>query len=225
MVRRFLIAAVVSALFVPALVQAQRSGTELSIFGGYNTGGGIDLPDNADLNKLDTAGSFSTGLGVAYLPRPNFAFELFWGWRPTDIKGRFMGSERTFVSLNEHDFHGNFIFMPAYSRSNFTPFLLLGLGATLLSPGEIQLDGGGTVQPDDTVKFSWAIGGGVKTYFNNDRFGLRGQIRFHSTFTSDESGGVWCDPYFGCYETIDSNWLDEWDFQGALVYRLGGGRR
>ena len=210
------------SLLLPPQAYASNE-IELNVFGGYNLGGTIDVREGtADANKLETASSFSTGLSLTFIPRPTFAFELFWGWRPTDVEARPMtgGEKQAFLSLNVHDFHGNFLFMPASTRGRAVPFLLLGVGATLFAPEELQLDTGETISLDTKTKFSWAIGGGLKTYAS-EKVGFRAQIRYHSTYVSDQSGGVWCDPYFGCYETVDTNWLDEWDFQGALIFRLG----
>jgi hypothetical protein len=98
---------------------------------------------------------------------------------------------------------------------SITPYFLLGLGFTVIDPGKV-----GEFDPQSTTRFSFALGGGGKAYLNK-RFGIRGQIRYHGTYVSDEAGGVWCDYYYGCYQTVQTNWLDEWDFQGGLVIRLG----
>jgi opacity protein-like surface antigen len=201
-------------LLIPALAQAQN--VELTAYGGYNIGGGIDVREDT-LRKLDTTDSFATGLSLTWQRGPTYAFELFWGWRPTEIEGQ---NPTTFKStkitdLNEHDFHANFLFMPAYVDGNFVPFFLFGLGATYLNPGEVA-----GVSPDGTTKFSWALGAGVKTN-TQGRVGFRAQVRYHSTYISDEYSGTWCDPWYGCYDTVDTNWLDEWEFTGGLVVRLG----
>jgi hypothetical protein len=79
------------------------------------------------------------------------------------------------------------------------------------------------VEPSSTTRFSFALGGGVKSYLNH-RFGVRGQIRYHATYLGDEAGGVWCDYLYGCYQTVQTNWLDEWGFEAGLVVRLGRNR-
>jgi opacity protein-like surface antigen len=201
-------------LLVPALAQAQD--VELTAYGGYNLGGSIDVHED-QAQKFDTGDSFATGLSLTWQRGPSYAFEAFWGWRPTEITGR---NPVTFqdvhvTDLDEHDFHANFLFMPAYSTSKITPFFLVGLGATYLNPGEVM-----GVSPDGVTKFSWALGAGGKTALN-ERIGLRGQVRYHSTYVTDEYSGTWCDPYYGCYNTVDSNWLDEWDFTLGLVFRVG----
>jgi opacity protein-like surface antigen len=201
-------------LLFPALAQAQN--LELTAYGGYNLGGSIDLTENNSTHKLNTSDSFATGLSLTWQRGPSNAFELYWGYRPTHIEGKNLTNQTTqFTTLNEHDFHANFLFMPAYRESEFTPFLLLGLGATLLDPGDVA-----GVSPSSATKFSWAIGAGVKG-FVSDTFGLRAQVRYHSTYLTDQNGGTWCDPWYGCYQTVDTNWLDEWDFNGGIMLRLG----
>lgn len=210
------------SLLLPLQAYASNE-IELNAYLGYNLGGTIDVREGTvDANKLETASSLSTGLSLTFIPRPSFAFELAWYWRPTDVEARPMGGgdKQAFLTLNAHDFQVNFLFMPAYTTGRAIPFLLLGLGATLLAPGDLELESGETISLDSKTKFSWAIGGGLKTYAS-EKVGFRAQIRYHSTYISEESGGVWCDPYFGCYETVDTNWLDEWDFQGAILFRLG----
>jgi opacity protein-like surface antigen len=105
-------------------------------------------------------------------------------------------------------------------ESNVTPFILLGLGATYLDPGEISSGPLAGQSPDGATKFSWAIGAGVKSSMSG-KVGFRAQVRYHSTYVNDEYSGTWCDPYYGCYNTVDSNWLDEWDFMGGLIFRMG----
>jgi opacity protein-like surface antigen len=214
--RLLIVTGCVIVLGASAPVFAQMQDLELTVYGGYNLGGGIDVRENSVVD-LNTSDSFATGASLTWQRSPSHAFELFWGWRATDIEGKESATAEAtkFVSLNEHDFHANFLFMPAYRESEATPFLLLGLGATLLDPGELP-----GVELDSATKFSWAIGAGVKTSVN-ERFGLRGQVRYHSTYISDESGGTWCDPWYGCYETVDTNWLDEWDFTGGVILQLG----
>jgi hypothetical protein len=150
---------------------------------------------------------------------PTYAFELFWGWRPTDLEGRdsMSGERRKVSSFNEHDFHANFLFIPYTTKDTIRPFLLLGLGATYLDPGEIERL---ATNPSGSLRFSWAFGAGAKGYLS-ERFGLRAQVRYHSTYIADQAGGTWCDYYYGCYTTVDTNWLDEWDFQAGLVIRTG----
>ena len=206
--------AVALGLLIPALAQAQD--LELTAYGGYNLGGSIDVREEVN-NTFDTKDSFATGLSLTYQRGPGYAFEFFWGYRPTKIEGQNPTSfdKVDITDLDEHDFHANFLFMPAYTRSEFTPFFLFGLGATYLNPGEVA-----GVSPDGVTKFSWALGAGVKG-FVNERIGLRAQVRYHSTYVTDEYGGTWCDPWYGCYETVETNWLDEWDFMGGLMVRLG----
>ncbi len=204
-------------LITPALAWAQ--GVEITAYGGYNTGGNLDVREADTRNKLKTAGSFSTGISLTWMKSPTYAFELFWGWRPTDLEGRdSTGATRTISSFNEHDIHANFLFIPYTKRDTIKPFLLLGIGATYLDPGEIE---GPDTNPSGSLRFSWALGAGVKGYLS-ERFGLRGQVRYHSTYISDQAGGTWCDYWYGCYQTVDTNWLDEWDFQVGIVIRTGG---
>jgi hypothetical protein len=206
---------VVLLLVSPALAWSQ--GLEITAYGGYNTGGSLDVREADTRNKLYTAGSFSTGLSLTWTKSPTYAFELFWGWRPTDLEGQdpTTAEKKVITSFNEHDFHANFLFSPYTKHDKARPFLLLGLGATYLVPGTIE-----NLDPEGALKFSWAIGAGLKGYLS-ERFGLRGQARYHSTYIADEAGGTWCDYYYGCYTTVDTNWLDEWDFQVGIIILTG----
>jgi len=207
-------------LLSPVLAQAKD--LELTVFGGYNLGGSIDVREN-QVREINTGDSYSAGASLTWQRSDSHAFELFWNYRPTHITGNKTGEtqESDLIDLNAHDFLANFLFMPAYREGNFTPFLLIGLGATLLDPGEAT-GPLGTVHPDSQTKFSWNIGAGFKA-MGQGRLGVRAQARYHSTYISDESNGTWCDPWYGCYETVDTNWLDEWDFDGGLIIKLGEG--
>ena len=205
---------------IPVLAQARD--LEITAFGGYNLGGSIDVREN-QAHEINTKDSYSVGASLCWQRSDSHAFELFWNYRPTHITGKRPGEtqETDFVELNAHDFMANFLFMPAYRESNLTPFLLLGLGATYFDPGDVTF-AGQDLSPDGSTKFSWNIGAGFKA-MGQGRLGIRAQARYHSTYISDESNGTWCDPYYGCYETVDTNWLDEWDFDGGLVIKLGEG--
>ena len=191
---------------------------ELTGFGGYNLGGSIDVTEN-QVYKIHTGDSYSVGAALTWQRSDTHAFELFWNFRPTHITGKKPGEtqESDLVDLDAHDFLANFLFMPAYREGNIHPFLLVGLGVTLLDPGEVS-----GLSPDSKTKFSWNIGAGFKA-MGAGRLGLRAQARYHSTYINDESNGTWCDPWYGCYETVETNWLDEWDFDGGLIIKLGEG--
>lgn len=210
------------ALGVMSPVLAQARDLEATVFGGYNLGGSIDVYENQAI-KLHTGDSYSAGAALTWQRSDSHAFELFWNYRPTHITGKRPGEtqESDLIDLNAHDFLANFLFMPAYREGKLTPFLLIGLGATLLDPGE-GTGAAGTVSPDSHTKFSWNIGAGFKA-MGQGRLGIRAQARYHSTYINDESSGTWCDPWYGCYETVDTNWLDEWDFDGGLIIKLGEG--
>ena len=221
-VRFLFTSALLVVLASPALVQARD--LELTAFGGYNLGGSIDVRED-QTNKFYTQDSPSVGAALTWQRSDSHAFELYWAYRPTHIEARdpgTTGSEREeFMDLKVHDFLANFLFMPAYREGNVTPFLLLGLGVTYFDPGDVETVAG-TVSPDGMSKFSWGIGAGFKAQ-GEGRLGLRAQARYHSTYVNDESDGTWCDPWYGCYETVDTNWLDEWEFQGGLILKLGEG--
>jgi len=203
-------------LVSPVLVQARD--LELTGFGGYNLGGSIDVRTN-QVNKFNTGDSYSVGAALTWQRSDTHAFELFWSYRPTAITGKKPGEtqDSDLLDLAAHDFLANFLFMPAYRESRVTPFLLIGLGATLLDPGEVA-----GASPESKTKFSWNIGAGFKA-MGAGRLGLRGQVRYHSTYVNDEDSGTWCDPWYGCYTTVDTHWLDEWDFSGGLIIKLGEG--
>lgn len=200
-------------LLVPSLVSAQ--GVELTAFGGYNLGGSLDIREDTRAS-LNTKDSFSGGLGLAWQKSPKSAFELYWGFRPTKIEGEDQqGATQDLGSLDTHDFHANFIFSNPYRGGKVSPFLLLGLGGTLINPGEVNGQ-----SPEDKFRFSWALGAGVKTV-NAKGVGLRLQARYHSMYVTDQYAGTWCSYYGYCYSAVESNWLDEWDFQAGLVFHPG----
>jgi len=213
---RLLLPILALGLFLAAPAQAGPSGREITLYGGYNLGGSIDVREEM-VTELNTLSSVSAGLGLTVYSRSTFALELAWNWRPTQLEGpsEEPGMRRKEITnLNMHEFHGNFTFFPQRRDQDLTPYFLVGLGFTVIAPEEF-----GDIKPDTITKFSFALGGGVRKYVSN-RIGFRGQVRYHPTYISDQHGGTWCDPYYGCYQTVDTNWLDEWDFQAGLIVRL-----
>ena len=76
----------------------------------------------------------------------------------------------------------------------------------------------GTYSSGMRSRFSFALGGGIKTDLS-DSFALKLQGRWTPTYINSSPGGVWCDPFF-CYQTVNNQYAGQWDVTGSLVLKF-----
>ena len=97
-----------------------------------------------------------------------------------------------------------------------------GLGATHYSFGEFLLP-----QPlqsrrfridDSETRFSSAVGGGLKFYFTR-YVGAKVAVRVTPTYVTSTPGGVWCDPFYGCWPITDDHYSTQFDTSVGVTFR------
>ncbi len=123
------------------------------------------------------------------------------------------GSEIKVFTLNQNQYMGNFVFHFKSEESALRPFAFVGLGASSLSTNRSGVSG--------ATRFAFAVGGGVK-YNIARHFGLRGQLKYSTTYlTTTDTGGYWCDPFWGgCWASGNSHYLNEFDITGGIIFRF-----
>ena len=100
--------------------------------------------------------------------------------------------------------HGSFVYQFGDNEAKVRPYILAGLGTTFFSSSEL----------DTETKFSWALGGGVKTFLT-DALGLKFQAKYNPPSLNDESAGDFCDPFGFCSGT-----LSQFEIGAGVVFRF-----
>jgi hypothetical protein len=95
------------------------------------------------------------------------------------------------------------------SEVKLRPYVVGGLGFTH--------DSNSNSTPNRT-EFSWSIGGGVK-YYASRHIGFRADVRYLPTYGSS-SNATYCDPFFGCYTTRVSNYLNRANIIGGIIFKF-----
>jgi len=148
-----IVAAFVFLLVSFSVVHAEVRGGAITLglsAGGYLFEGNQDYRDN-----------YTLGWRAGYNFTENIGAEFFWNWVPSQYEDdRVDDTNRVYVTAIEGIYHFN-------PRSNFVPFLAVGIGGTHYSSGDDELV---------PSKFALDYGAGVK-YFVTDNLALRADVR------------------------------------------------
>ena len=100
------------------------------------------------------------------------------------------------------------------------PYFLFGLGVTRF--GRVNFTGldGAPRAFKARTRFSPTIGTGVKFYLPSRKYGLNLGVRWTPTFLKADSSGFWCDPYWGCFLTDNSQFIHQLELAGGLQVRF-----
>jgi opacity protein-like surface antigen len=173
---------------------------------GYTTPGSLELGET-DLNNVTLSGGLTYGGQIGFSAKPGFTFEA--SYMQQDSKLQIEGVD--VLDLKVGQLHGNFLFEKIGYGSTTHPYFLLGLGASFFQPGG-DFDG--------ATRFSFSLGLGVKIEAS-EKVGLKIQGKYNPTYLDEDWGSTWCDPFYGCYQTADPDYLDQGEFSAGLTYKLG----
>lgn len=221
MVGKVIIATALGVALAAAPAQAQHF--ELSFMGGYTTsegieGDGIIAGDGNIYNKIDVKSGGSFALSFGYVASSGGEFGFQWGRQMSKLA--VSGTNTVNIGdMNIDNYHGYFAynFLP---DAKVRPYLMIGFGATDYGnvPYVSPLRSGTISGP---VRFSTTWGAGVKAWLN-EKFAVRGGIRWTPTYITSDAEGWWCDPWWGCYVVGDSKYAHQFEFAGGVTFRFGG---
>ena len=98
------------------------------------------------------------------------------------------------------------------------PYVLFGIGANQYAFGANLLQGNTGNIPNDT-RFAGTIGGGVKFGFS-PHVGAKAGVRRTPTYITSTSGGLWCDPFYGCWELANQHYANQLDTSFSVTFRF-----
>ncbi len=210
------------ALLVAVPAQAQDPRIEFQGWVGYTfsdgvSGDSIMAGDGNVYNRVDPKNSGSYGLSLGFFVTENAEVGFLWDRQDTILEAK--GSTTSEVSdMNIDNYHGFVAYNFGDVDDTVRPYVLGGLGVTRYSNIIIR----GVDQTFDipsSSKFSTTWGAGVKIYPSR-AFGIFGGVRWTPTFIKSDATGWWCDPFWGCWVTSNTQYANQWEFSGGLSLRF-----
>jgi hypothetical protein len=226
MFSRIAMVTICSALVaVPAW--AQR--TEGSVSVGYSANDGIASDsrflygDFYQTAGIDDGTSYNFTFGV--FATRGIEFEFLFGRQDSDLSAHGLRGSLALTPTAVYNYMGNVVYNWGDEDSALRPFVFAGLGATHYSFGEFPLPQPFDLQArrfgvdDSETRFSSAFGGGLKVYFTR-YVGARFAVRVTPTYVTSTPGGVWCDPFYGCWPVTDDHYSTQFDTSVGVTFRF-----
>src|SRR4051812_27577393 len=218
-----LVAAGLSGLLFLAAPAAAQVRYEASVGAGYTASEGVTLDQRPLLGQVyDTltpvsGGSFHFTFGV--FVTENAEVEFLWSRQSSrlDAEGP-NGASLQVSKLSLNNYMGNFVYNFGQADAKTRPYVLVGIGATQYAFGANLLAGSTGNVPNDT-RFSGDLGAGVKFNFS-PHVGLRAGLRWTPTYITSTNGGLWCDPFYGCWEIANQHYSNQFDTSAAITFRF-----
>ena len=182
---------------------------------GYTFSDGVSM--NSTLyNRADPRDSMSYSFTFGVFATHDVEIEFLWNHQPTKIDVTGLSGKAT-ANLRIDNYHANVVLNGGHKDGMLRPFFYFGLGAVNYSDA---------VFPNVTVtgltRFSFAAGGGVKVY-PAKHVGLRVAARWVPTYIKSDVYGWWCDPYWGCVPSGNTQYSNQFEISGGVTVRFGGG--
>jgi opacity protein-like surface antigen len=177
-------------LTIAAADSAAQQRVEIQPFFGGRFGGGFDVSaptfgGGFRLAEVDFESGPAYGFTAGVFVSQMIQLEFLLSRQDTGIE-----IDGVKISDASHtQYHGNVLFHFLDEDSRVRPYILIGMGASTVSP---DLAGN-----HDVTKFSYGLGGGVKTYFS-DHVGMRFQARLAPTYVTTEPA-IFCDVFGFCW--------------------------
>ncbi len=196
---------------------------EVSVGGGYTASEGISsdqkpiLGQTYDTLSPQSGGSFHFTFGV-FLTEHAEA-EFLWSHQSSRLDAE--GPNNASLQLSEltiNNYMGNLVYNWGEHDAKTRPFFLVGLGTTQYAFGANLLQGSNGNIPNDT-RFSSNVGAGVKFNFS-PHVGAKVGLRWTPTYITSTNGGVWCDPFYGCWPIANTKYANQFDTSFSVTFRF-----
>ena len=182
------------------------------------TGDAIRAGDGNLYNGLGPKDSFSYALDLGFFVSENIEIGGLFSQQKSNLL--FDGAvERDLGSWSVDNYHGYLAFNSGDHQSKARFYFLAGLGATRYGGLNFTTATGTARSIGGTSQFSTTWGTGVKIYPGKN-FGLKLGMRWTPTYIKSDPTGWWCDPYWGCYVTGDSQYSNQFEFGGGITLRF-----
>jgi outer membrane protein W len=200
-----------------------QSKANVSIFGGWTlsdgvSGTGVKAGDGNTYNSVDVKDSANWGLSFGINATPNVEVGFMFGQQMSKmtISGT---ATREVGDLTVNSYMPYLAYNFGESDAKTRPYLLFGLGATNYGSVNYTKSTGQTGSTGSNTQFAGTIGGGVRV-FPSPKVGVQFGIQWTPTYIKSDPGGMWCDPWFGCYVTSNPQYSNQFQFNGGVVFRF-----
>ena len=204
------------ALVALAPVATAQSGLEITPPVGYRFQSSISTDYSAVIDSVDVPDGMSYGLTVEYPVHPSMNVEFLWSHQDTNLKADFRvppptGINPEFADLTVDTLQIGGLWQLGRGGDKVRGYFDFLLGASILNPsGNFET----------LTRFSMSLGGGAKFQLS-DKVGIRLGARWMPVYiNSSDSGYYWCDPYWGCYEYYDTNYLNQFDTHLGVSFKF-----
>ena len=213
---RILLVAALLLVTAFAPVATAQSGLEITPTVGYRFNSTISTDSSAFIDSVDVPGSVSFGLTAEFPVHPSLNVEVLWSHQSSDLEVDYRGTppagaKTNIASLNVDTIQVGGLWQSGRSGDKVRGYFDFLLGASILSPSGNY---------DTLTRFSMTVGGGAK-FRISDNVGVRLGIRWMPVYVnSEDSGYYYCDPYWGCYEYYNTNYLSQVDTHVGVIIRF-----
>ena len=212
--------AVAFVVAASAGAQAQDHRVEIAGTAGWTFSDGVSgnpvlVPGVGTFDRLDPKDAFSWGARIGFMVNEHVEVGGLFNLQSTTLEA---GGTNTLEIGDQkiYNYHGFIAYNFGDPDAKTRPYFLGGAGATQyggLTTSIGNRDIGGNTQFSTT----WALG--VKMYPGKS-VGIMLEGRWTPTYIKSDSEGWWCDPYWGCYVVGDSQYSNQFEFSGGIVFRF-----
>jgi len=218
----FVVAVLIAMPSFNASAQSSSPQFEITPFGGTRFGGQITYnppatysPPSGSSESVDYIGiksSFDYGVYADYQLWTGFEPEFMWNRQPTELRAHNadVGGLTDIGSANLDMYQWGALWEIRGEESKLKPFVVFSLGFT-----HFGTDG---VLTGISNRFSYTVGGGVK-YEPNSHVGLRLDVRYSPTHTTQQEG--YGEDYFGdLYQTEITNKANQGQANIGVIFKF-----
>jgi outer membrane protein W len=194
----------------PARVRNRRF--EITPMGGYRIESDMIAASGSPYERTEFENAATYGFAVDYALTDLLVAEVQYSY--TSLTGTVVAADPGTPNLvfpmttNDVLFSGLYSFPTSGGR--FRPFFGIGVGFTVLDQGPIL---------GSTTRWAVSFSGGLRAYLS-DRIGLRLQARWIPAYLYLLPGGSYYCSEFGCYWARSRRFLQQFDFQGGVIFRF-----
>jgi opacity protein-like surface antigen len=221
----FRISAVLVGFFMSITLWAGRveaQVVEASVSIGYSASSGIESDRAPLLGQLYDEAAVTSGASfnftVGGLFGEHAGVEFLFARQNSRLDAEGPGGSLPVSELAVYQYMGNFVYNWGDPDARVRPYASLGLGATNYSFGALLLPNArGDIGSETQFATTW--GGGVKFYFT-PKVGVKVGLRWTPTYIKSDPAGLWCDPFYGCWELVDPKYSHQFETAGGLTFRF-----
>lgn len=218
----FVIVIFYSLIFIPDSPAQEFKRFEFLPYAGFSASGNIPVENEENVSG-DIRVNSSLHAGAAFYIYLNKLDAIGVRWQRQFTDGSLPPvvvepsplQDATHFNLNVDQYHADFVHHFETTNPDTKPYVMIGLGATTYYANRAG-------RSYSTSFFSFAIGGGVK-YFFNDNFGFRGEARWSPTVLSTSGSSFWCSiggAGANCIINLKASVQQQLDLTGGLALRF-----